>query len=705
MGLRVERAAMAAVLAVAAALALGGTACFAESEALCPSELEFCGPLRGEANGYTAAQVAQLRRSAGAALLLTGIMAAAPSAAGLLEMRAQSRRGPHRTKASLHILFVSHLLSAWGDRMWQMATPLIFMDLFRDTLVPTATYTLVVYVVIMLRLPAMGLWIDRTDRLSAQQWTCLGENVCIVGTCALICGGVLVDPAEWGVSALSLSNAATLVWFAMLILLGCVGELLNSTGTVSLEKDWVVVIADTLHIPVGEINTILRRIDLTCKALAPALFAALYQGLGVTMRARIFYGAALLGLWNLISCPLEICLLRIVYARFADELSEKLHEHKDGTRHTHTLGHLPHAHPLLLDETTPGHHPLRTGTGGAGAAVGKLSGRVLEDVVLDVREKEHVHVGSDGTMHRHKHEVGDLVPHHHLPGHDEGVHVHPVLLSSDIYGGPAVIVGYAHENRGNTGTWTSLRLGASVYMAQPIFGASLAYTLLYMTVLDNGPLMTSYLEWAELPPAWVGSGRGAGAIFGLVGTFVYPWLARRLEGGTRAAGFVSLWVFCILLLPVGILLVIEPSGEATSACMVAVVAVSRAALWAFDLAITELCQTTVPEDDRGIFSTVQTASYQFFYVFIQVLGIIAAQPRRFPYLALFSIAVVWAAGIVYSIWHWRHAANALVPASTHAETRSLLHKHGQDDHGHNHSHSHGHGHGDHGHDHGHGDHA
>ena len=33
----------------------------------------------------------------------------------------------------LWALYCSHFLSAWGDRMWQFAVPVLFMDIFLDT--------------------------------------------------------------------------------------------------------------------------------------------------------------------------------------------------------------------------------------------------------------------------------------------------------------------------------------------------------------------------------------------------------------------------------------------------------------------------------------------------------------------------------------------------------------------------------------------
>jgi hypothetical protein len=42
-------------------------------------------------------------------------------------------------------LYTSQFLSSWGDRMWQFAVPMLFMDVFVDTLLPSALFGMVVY--------------------------------------------------------------------------------------------------------------------------------------------------------------------------------------------------------------------------------------------------------------------------------------------------------------------------------------------------------------------------------------------------------------------------------------------------------------------------------------------------------------------------------------------------------------------------------
>ena len=70
-----------------------------------------------------------------------------------------------RMKAAVP-LFFGHWLSAWGDRMWQFATPVLFMDIFLDTLAPAALYGVAVYTVASPRARGSGTSLSWPPRLA-----------------------------------------------------------------------------------------------------------------------------------------------------------------------------------------------------------------------------------------------------------------------------------------------------------------------------------------------------------------------------------------------------------------------------------------------------------------------------------------------------------------------------------------------------------
>lgn len=62
-------------------------------------------------------------------------------------------------------MYASHFLSSWGDRMWQFAVPLLFMEIFVDTLLPSALFSLLLYLGCTLCMTSAGRWVDRAPRM------------------------------------------------------------------------------------------------------------------------------------------------------------------------------------------------------------------------------------------------------------------------------------------------------------------------------------------------------------------------------------------------------------------------------------------------------------------------------------------------------------------------------------------------------------
>merc|ERR1712129_203806 len=61
------------------------------------------------------------------------------------------------------------------------------------------------------------------------------------------------------------------------------------------------------------INGRVRRIDLFCKLMAPAIFGIVTQYLGDTPQKKIQYGASWIMIWNVIGLFIEYYFIRTVY--------------------------------------------------------------------------------------------------------------------------------------------------------------------------------------------------------------------------------------------------------------------------------------------------------------------------------------------------------------------------------------------------------
>jgi len=477
-------------------------------------------------------------------------------------------------------LTVSHFMAQWTDRTWQIAVPLIFMDLFKTTLMPTALYSTAVYLFVIITLPRVGSWVDSDHRLWVQQVSNVIENVCAIVTALMFCVMVLIEPTfgdtvpQW--------DSQTVLLFTLILLLGCVGELMNNASTLAVERDWVVVIAASSGQNLAVLNACLRRVDLFTKILAPASFSVVYS-LFDEPRDRIFYTGVSIGIWNLLSFPVEYVFNRKTFDA-CPSLDHKIHMHIDGTRHAHTRGEKPHIHVGTVDHVT---------------GVTYLSDQPIEPSNIDK----------------------------------------VISLHAESF-----LVGYVARKNMNA----SFLAGWKIYRSQISFLANLAYTALWMTVLDNGALMTSYFQWRGIPAFYLGISRGIGAFFGLVGTYLYGSFKKKLDA--EYTGAFAIVFFAICLTPTLVTGTQFLDSFVVDLCVLAAVSVSRMGLWMFDLAITEICQEHVKEEHRAVHGSIQTACYQLFYVFIQVLTIINFRPEDFGNLVRLSCIVVYSAVAVYVYW-------------------------------------------------------
>eukprot|EP01059_Diplonema_ambulator_P002523 TRINITY_DN12144_c0_g1_i1.p1 TRINITY_DN12144_c0_g1~~TRINITY_DN12144_c0_g1_i1.p1 ORF type:complete len:489 (+),score=155.08 TRINITY_DN12144_c0_g1_i1:200-1666(+) len=191
--------------------------------------------------------------------------------------------------------------------------------------------------------------------------------------------------------------------------------------------------------------------------------------------------------------------------------------------------------------------------------------------------------------------------------------------------------------------------GAREYWNHPVRWASIAYCQLWFTVLDNGSLMTSYLVWARVNDFVNVASRGVGALFGILGTFAFPYILKASPSLERA-GTYSIVAFSAFISVVGVVFLVS-SFQVSAYVMVVGVVLSRSPLWSFDLAIQQILQEKVEEESRGTINGVHSALCQLQMMCVYVVALIFAHSyEQFYILALFSVASVSAAALMYVHW-------------------------------------------------------
>ena len=131
-----------------------------------------------------------------------------------------------------------------------------------------------------------------------------------------------------------------------------------------------------------------------------------------------------------------------------------------------------------------------------------------------------------------------------------------------------------------------------------------------MTVIDNGSLMTAYLQWRGVPPSYLGASRGVGAVFGMGGTFLFPLVTGCFGGRFRQTGLVAVWLFWLLLLPSALSFLWYGESRISDYSVIGCMIISRVGLWMFDLAETQVMQEDVEPRHRATLNSVQTSLFQ-----------------------------------------------------------------------------------------------
>ncbi|XP_048235845.1 solute carrier family 40 member 2 isoform X1 [Ricinus communis] len=202
----------------------------------------------------------------------------------------------------IRFLYMGHCLARWDARMWEFSVGLYMITLWPDSLILAAIYGAIESAFTALFGPFIGEWVERLayDKV-LRIWLVIQNLSFMVAGCTVI---LLI-----AFSTLKSTNFIAFILLVMLInISGAVGVLSTLAGTILIEREWVVVISEG-HPPtvLTEMNSIIRRIDLTCKLLAPVVSGFIISFLSVKASAMT------LAIWNCIAVWIEYWLFTSVY--------------------------------------------------------------------------------------------------------------------------------------------------------------------------------------------------------------------------------------------------------------------------------------------------------------------------------------------------------------------------------------------------------
>ncbi|WOO81090.1 Solute carrier family 40 member 1 [Vanrija pseudolonga] len=211
-------------------------------------------------------------------------------------------------------LLLQHVSSTINAGLYDFGAFLFLIDIFADTLVPSALVGLFTTLSGLLLSGYIGGLVDRTPRLRFLRRAIGAEKFFHGANYALFL--LLFGPLQPVASAAFHFRASTAqnvaVWACLLLTIMCSSLLgLANTGlTVAIERDWVTCIARGDTALLTQLNTYMRRIDLVSKLVSPLLVSFLTVMWGYEVAVAILLA------FTVVTAATESVWIGVVYRCF-----------------------------------------------------------------------------------------------------------------------------------------------------------------------------------------------------------------------------------------------------------------------------------------------------------------------------------------------------------------------------------------------------
>uniref|UniRef100_A0A8C5Q9S2 Solute carrier family 40 member n=1 Tax=Leptobrachium leishanense TaxID=445787 RepID=A0A8C5Q9S2_9ANUR len=203
------------------------------------------------------------------------------------------------------LMYLGHSLSTWGDRMWHFAVALFLVELYGNSLLLTAVYGLVVAGSVLLLGAIIGDWVDKNPRLRVAQTSLIVQNVSVI-----ICGIILMVVFLYKTHLLSMYQGWLLTaCYILVITIANIANLASTATSITIQRDWIVVVAGTDRSKLADMNATVRRIDQLTNILAPMAVGQI-----MTFGSPVIGCGFIVG-WNMVSMFVEYMLLWKVYQK------------------------------------------------------------------------------------------------------------------------------------------------------------------------------------------------------------------------------------------------------------------------------------------------------------------------------------------------------------------------------------------------------
>ncbi|KAJ1186948.1 hypothetical protein NDU88_003727 [Pleurodeles waltl] len=515
------------------------------------------------------------------------------------------------------LLYVGHALSTWGDRMWHFAVALFLVELYGNSLLLTAVYGLVVAGSVLLLGAIIGDWVDKNARLKVAQTSLIVQNASVI-----ICGMVLMVVFLFKTQMTSMYHGWLLTaCYIFVITVANIANLASTAMSITIQRDWIVVVANEDRGRLADMNANVRRIDQLTNILAPMAVGQI-----MTFGSPVI-GCGFIAGWNLVSMCVEYLLLWKVYQKtpaLAIKAGQKVEEKE--LKQINILRDLENNPDKLKEDSQL--------MGGKTVAVAEPS---KEPSCVD-RITEPFRTFRDGWVAYYNQSV-------FMAG------MALAFLYMTVLGFDCITTGYAYT-QGLSGSVLSLLMGASAITG--ILG-TVAFTWLRRKC---GLIRTGFFS---------GIAQFSCLILCVVSVFmpgspldlaVSPFddISSRLFASAPLPTFAPdvNEVFLTTGMPITVngstILNDEPENSVpliSVSLLFAGVIAARVGLWSFDLTVTQLIQENVIESERGVINGVQNSMNYLLDLMHFIMVILAPNPEAFGLLVLISVTFVAMGHLMY----------------------------------------------------------
>uniref|UniRef100_A0A8C1DRB5 Solute carrier family 40 member n=1 Tax=Cyprinus carpio carpio TaxID=630221 RepID=A0A8C1DRB5_CYPCA len=495
-----------------------------------------------------------------------------------------------------------------GDRMWNFAVAVFLVELYGNSLLLTAVYGLVVAGSVLLLGAIIGDWVDKNPRLKVAQTSLVVQNSAVI-----LCGVLLMAVFQFKVQLTTLYNGWLLTTcYIMVITIANIANLASTAMSITIQRDWVVVVAGDDRSKLADMNATVRIIDQLTNILAPMLVGQ------IMAFGSHFIGCGFISGWNLFSMGLEYFLLWKVYQK-TPALAFKAGQ-KDAD--DQELKHLN-----VQKETGNSESPAE------GSQLMNETAEVKKNTSCCYQMTEPIRTFKDGWVAYYNQSIFFA-----------GMSLS--FLYMTVLGFDCITTGYAYT-QGLNGSVLSLLMGASAISG--ICG-TVAFTWIRKKC---GLIRTGFIAGVtqlSCLTLCVASVFAPGSPFDL-SISPFDEVLKHLFGDSGSLRESPTLVPTIEPKIQINATVFEKAPQVESYMSVSLlfagVIAARIGLWSFDLTVTQLIQENVIESERGIINGVQNSMNYLLDLLHFIMVILAPNPEAFGLLVIISVSFVAMGHMMY----------------------------------------------------------